>query len=58
MAASFGTTPLAMEKAIMVMERGLIDPELVISHRFPLAQIHKAIEIMASPGRNKIILNP
>jgi len=58
MAASFGTTPLAMEKAIMLMERGLIDPELVISHRFPLIQIQKAIEIMASPGRNKIILNP
>jgi threonine dehydrogenase-like Zn-dependent dehydrogenase len=58
MDASFGTTPLAMEKAIMLMERGLVNPELVISHRFPLAQIHKAMEIMAQPHRNKVVINP
>ena len=58
MDASFGTTPLAMEKAIMLMERGLIDPEKVISHRFPLKQIHKAVETMASAERNKVIINP
>lgn len=58
MDASFGTTPLAMEKAIMLMERGLVNPELVISHRFPLAEIHKAIEVMGSPNRNKVIINP
>jgi threonine dehydrogenase-like Zn-dependent dehydrogenase len=58
MDASFGTTPLAMEKAIMLMERGLVDPEKVISHRFPLRQIHKAVETMASGERNKVIVNP
>ena len=58
MDASFGTTPLAMEKAIMLMERGLIDPEKVISHRFPLTQIHQAVETMSGRERNKVVINP
>jgi threonine dehydrogenase-like Zn-dependent dehydrogenase len=58
MDASFGTNPLAMEKAIRLMERGLVNPEQVISHRFPLTEIHKAVEVMASPNRNKVIIHP
>jgi L-iditol 2-dehydrogenase len=58
MDASFGTTPLAMEKAIMLIERGLVNPELVISHRFPLTEIHKAVEVVAGSKRNKVIVNP
>ncbi len=58
MDASFGTTPLAMSKAIRLMETGLVDTEQVISHRFPLARIHEALDLMASPERNKIIINP
>lgn len=58
MDASFGTTPLAMEKAIRLMERGLVDPEQVISHRFSLTEIDKAVEVMASSQRNKVIVNP
>ncbi len=44
MDASFGTTPLAMTKAIRLMERGLVPVERIISHRFPLAQIHEALD--------------
>lgn len=58
MDASFGTTPLAMSKAIRLMETGLVDTEQVISHRFPLSRIHEALDLMASPERNKIIINP
>jgi L-iditol 2-dehydrogenase len=58
MDASFGTTPLAMAKAIRLMETGLIDIEKVISHRFPLIRIHEAMGLMASPDRNKVIINP
>ncbi len=58
MDASFGTNPLAMEKAIRLIERGLVNPEKVISHRFPLKEIHKAIEVMGSPERNKVVINP
>jgi threonine dehydrogenase-like Zn-dependent dehydrogenase len=58
MDASFGTTPLAMSKAIRLMETGLIDIEQVISHRFPLSEIHAALAVMKSPDRNKVIVNP
>jgi threonine dehydrogenase-like Zn-dependent dehydrogenase len=40
------------------MDRGLVNPERVISHRFPLSQIEKAVEVMGSPQRNKVIINP
>jgi len=58
MDASFGTTSRAMSRAIRLMETGRIDIEKVISHRFPLAKIHEAMEVMASPNRNKIIIHP
>ena len=58
MDASFGTTPLAMTKAIRLMERGLVDTEKIISHRFSLSAIHEALEVMASPDRNKVMILP
>lgn len=58
MDASFGTTPLAMSKAIRLMESGLVDPARIVSHRFSLKDIHKAIEVMGQPQRNKVIINP
>ena len=58
MDASFGTTPLAMSRAIRLMERGLVDTEKIISHRFPLTQIHKALDIMGTQERNKVIIQP
>jgi len=58
MDASFGTTTIAMTKAIDLMEAGLIDVEKIISHRFPLSGIHKAIEVMGTAERNKVIINP
>ena len=58
MDASFGTNPLAMQKSIRLLERGVIHPEQVISHRFPLSEIHRAVEVMGSSERNKVIINP
>ena len=58
MDASFGTTPLAMLKAIQLMERGLVDTCKIISHRFPLSQIHQAVEVMGQPQRNKVMIYP
>ena len=58
MDASFGTTPLAMSRAIRLMEGSLVDTEQVISHRFPLTEIGQAIEVMESPDRNKVVVNP
>ena len=58
MDASFGTNPLAMQRAIRLMERGAVDPEKIISHRFPLSEIHEAIDAMGRPERNKIMIHP
>jgi L-iditol 2-dehydrogenase len=58
MDSSFSTNPLAMEMAIRLIERGVVNPEKVISHRFPLAEIGKAMEVMGTPGRNKVVINP
>jgi len=58
MDASFGTTPWAMQNAIRLMNRGLVDPEKIISHRLPLSKIHEAMEVMGTPERNKVIINP
>ena len=58
MDASFGTTPMAMSMAIRLIERGLINPEEIISHRFSLDRIHEAMQVMGKPDRNKVIINP
>jgi L-iditol 2-dehydrogenase len=58
MDASFGTTPLAMARAIRLMDSGLINIERIISHRFPLSEIHTALAVMDGPDRNKVIINP
>ena len=56
MDASFSTTPLAMTMAIRLMERGLVNTEDIISHRFPLEEIEKAMEAMDRPDRNKVVI--
>jgi len=56
--ASFGTTPLAMQNAIRLMERGLVDPNKIITHRFSLDAIGEAMATMDGPNRNKVIINP
>jgi threonine dehydrogenase-like Zn-dependent dehydrogenase len=46
-----------MQNAIRLMERGLVDPEKIISHRFALKDIHKAMEIMGQRERNKVMIH-
>jgi L-iditol 2-dehydrogenase len=56
MDASFGTTPVAMAHSIRLMERGLVNPEEIISHRFRLEQIHEATQVMGTPEKNKVMI--
>ena len=58
MDASFGTNPLAMSKAIRLMETGLVNTEKLISHRFPLSRIHEGIDVMSSSEHNKVMIHP
>ena len=45
MDASFGTNPLAMSKSIRLMETGLVNTERIISHCFPLEEMHQALRL-------------
>jgi L-iditol 2-dehydrogenase len=58
MDASFGTNTLAMQRAIRLMETGLVDPGRIVSHHFPLEKINDAMQVMSGRARNKIIINP
>ena len=58
MNASFGITPRAMVQAIRLMEAGLVNPEKIISHSFPLKKIHEAMDTMEKPNRNKVMVHP
>ena len=58
MDSSFSTNPLAIEKAIRLMSRGLVNPDKVITHRFPLSEIAQGVATMTSHERNKVIIHP
>jgi threonine dehydrogenase-like Zn-dependent dehydrogenase len=58
MDASFSVNTKAMIKSILLMEKKLVDPELIITHRFKLADIQKAFDKMSAPDRIKIIIEP
>jgi threonine dehydrogenase-like Zn-dependent dehydrogenase len=58
MDASFGTNPLAMSKSIRLMETGLVNPERIITHHFPLNQFKEAVKVMAGADRTKVVILP
>lgn len=58
MDSSFGTNPESISQAIRLMERGLVDPEQIITHRFPLTKLQDAVQTMSTRERNKVMINP
>lgn len=58
MDSSFSINPLAMSNAIRIIERGLVDPTRIITHRFPLDELNEAMEVMAGKERNKVMIFP
>lgn len=54
--ASFSVTPGAMLGALNLMEKQLVDPSIIITHKFSLGEISKAFEVMYSPERIKIVI--
>jgi Zn-dependent alcohol dehydrogenase len=40
------------------MEKGIVDPNKIITHRFKLEDINKAMNTMNNSDRIKIIINP
>ncbi|MHA1297793.1 MAG: hypothetical protein ACTSPH_14470 [Promethearchaeota archaeon] len=47
-----------MQKSIRLMEKGIIDSSKIITHRFSLDDIKKAMNTMKISERIKIIVNP
>ncbi|MCX6089402.1 MAG: alcohol dehydrogenase catalytic domain-containing protein [Candidatus Atribacteria bacterium] len=54
--ASFTVTPWAVQKSILLMEKGLVDPTRIITHSFRLKDINEAMETMKISERVKIII--
>ncbi len=58
MDASFSVTPKVMIKAIDLMQKGLVDTEKIITHRIPLREMQKALDIMGTVERIKVVIEP
>lgn len=56
--ASFSVTPKVMLKSLSLMRKGLVDPGRIVTHEVPLAQMDRALEIMGSPERVKVVVKP
>ena len=56
MDASFSVTPLAMINSIRLQERGLINPEDIITHTYALEEIEDAMRTMDNRDRNKVMI--
>jgi len=56
--ASFSVYPRVMQRSIRLMEKGFVDPNKIITHKFKLDDIHEAMSTMKTPERVKIIINP
>ncbi|MGQ9524459.1 MAG: zinc-dependent alcohol dehydrogenase [Armatimonadota bacterium] len=56
--ASFSVTPKVMLKSLELMRKGLVDPSKIVTHEVPLAEMDRALEIMASAERVKVVVKP
>jgi len=56
--ASFSVYPRVMQESIRLMERGLVDPSRIVTHRFDLDEIHEAMETMEISQRVKVMIRP
>jgi len=56
--ASFSVYPRVMQRSIRLMEKGFVDPNKIITHKFKLDDINEAMSTMKTPERVKIIINP
>jgi len=56
--ASFSVMPKVMLSSIKLMESGMIDPSVIITHKFKLDDIKEAMNKMKTAERVKIIVNP
>ncbi len=58
MDASFSVTPSVMVKAVDLMRKRLVDTSRIITHQIPLNEIQKALDIMGTVERIKVVVVP
>lgn len=58
MDASFSVTPRVMLKAIGLMRKGLVDTLKIITHQVPLREMQRALDIMGTVERVKVVVVP
>ncbi|MGQ9729748.1 MAG: zinc-dependent alcohol dehydrogenase [Candidatus Zipacnadales bacterium] len=56
--ASFSVNPKVMIRSLDLQRKGLVDPGVIITHEVPLAEMDRALEIMSTPERIKVIVTP
>ena len=54
--ASFSVYPRVMQRSIRLMEKGLVDPSIIITHRFDLDEAHEAMATMEISQRVKVMI--
>ena len=55
---SHGSVPRQHALAVKLIERSMVRVNPLITHRFPLKEIHKAFDTMQERGGMKVIVNP
>jgi threonine dehydrogenase-like Zn-dependent dehydrogenase len=53
---SFSVTPKVLVKSLELMEKGLVDPSRIITHKFPLEETATAFETMKTRDRVKVMV--
>jgi len=54
--ASFSITPRVMTKSLQLMEKGLVDPSRIVTHRYRLEDIQAAFDSMERRDRVKVMI--
>ena len=56
--ASFSVTPRVMVRSLDLQRKRLIDPSIIITHEIPLREMPRALEVMGSVERIKVVVRP
>lgn len=57
-AGASSSLPAGNREALRLLSEKIIDPDLLITHRFPLQDIHKGFDVVESRQGIKVVINP
>jgi len=56
--ASFSVNPKVMTRSLDLQRKGLVDPSVIVTHEVPLSEMPRALEVMGSAERIKVVVEP